>query len=331
MTEREPQNRFSAQLARIAVGTYDDAQDVRKETMNRVRDLVRKKREGIPFDQTEGEKDDDDRSRGEYSDENLPEIIEEMEAGGTLDATDRRYLDEMLEIAADAQAVEERAKAMLKLTEDEPIFDQWLVNVYGVSTTLTARMIHRVGYCEKFDRVSQLWSYCGMAPGQERKRGQRAGFDPQAKTVAWLVADNMIRQASNSRYRTEFYDPYKDEQVRRAENSVCDHCGETTFDHGTDDDGNNVCDDGTVVELSDFTITGYDADDGATPPWSQGHADARARRYLAKKFLKSYWYIARDIKGLETPDEYIVAYGGHKKRTDTFENPAHQRRVLKNR
>ena len=43
-------------IARIGVGAYYDYQEVRKSMMNRVRDLVRKKEENIPFDEPEPEK-----------------------------------------------------------------------------------------------------------------------------------------------------------------------------------------------------------------------------------------------------------------------------------
>lgn len=45
----EIQSTFNQNLARIAVGAYDDAQKVRTAMMNRVRDIVRKTNEDIPF------------------------------------------------------------------------------------------------------------------------------------------------------------------------------------------------------------------------------------------------------------------------------------------
>lgn len=294
-------SQFNQSIARIAVGAYDDAQDVRTAMMNRVRDIIRKKNEGIPFDQVEDEKDNDDRTFDKkYRDENLPDLIKEMHTDAKLTDNEFDYLEQMLSAAKQAQQVEEQYKDIMQITKSEPIFTEWLTHLNGVSHTLTARLIHRFGYCEDFERVSNLWSYSGLAPGQERKKGEQLNYDPQAKTLAWLVADRIIMQGDRSLYKKKFYDPYKQKQVNRMERA----------------------EDMTEAQLEEQNWT---------PPQSQGHADNRARRYLAKKFLKHYWAIARDLQGHETPDEYIIAHGGHEKRTDTFENPFYAQKMLKQR
>lgn len=287
---------FDRQLARIAVGAYEDAQEVRKASMNRVRDLIRKRNEGIPFDEVEAEKDDPSYDE-KYQDDNLMELIGEMREAGRLTPDEFAYLQTMLEAADIAADVEGRYKAVMGVTKGEPIFTEWLTYVYGVSTTLTARLIHRLGYCEDFERVSDLWSYAGLAPGQHRTRGEPVSYDPQTKTLAWLVADRIIMQGDRSAYKEVFYDPYKRKQLRRME-----HAEEMT-----------------EAELESVEWT---------PPESQQHTDNRARRYLAKKFLKHYWAIARDLEGLETPDEWVLTHGGHEKREDTFENPFYARKQL---
>lgn len=292
---------FDQQLARIAVGAYDDAQDVRTAMLNRVRDVVRKRNEDIPFDAVEEEKEDEDRSYGDqYNDDNLPDLIRQMHDEGKLSTDEFEYLREMLEAGQAAEKIEQQYKNVMQITETEPIYAEYLTNVYGVSTVLTARLLHRFGYCEDFDRVSELWSYSGLAPGQKREKGKKLGYDPEAKKLAWLVADGMVRQGSRSRYREEFYDPYKEKQIHRM---------------------------GRAEEMTEAQLEQVEW----TPPESQGHADARARRYLGKKFLKHYWYIAREMKGLDVPDEYIITHGGHEKREDTFENPAYAKRVLAER
>lgn len=321
---------FDRQLARIAVGAYDDAQDVRTAMMNRVRDVIRKRNEDIAFDVVEEEKDPEEQDfEKAYKDGNLPDLIEEMKEEGKLTHHEFNYLQQMLEAASAAQEVEERYKDMMSIVTREPIYQQWLDNVYGVSTTLAARLLHKFGYCEKFPRVSNLWSYSGLAPGQTRVRGEQLNYDPEAKTLAWLIADTMIKQGENSMYRVNFYDPYKEKQVSRMERSVCQYCGKRTDEH-VSHDGDKFCTDehSQEVTLDDFGIRGKEVPDGATPPWTQGHADNRARRYLGKKFLKHYWAISRDIIGASTPDEWVLTHGGHEKETDTFENPFYAKRKL---
>lgn len=353
---------FNTALARIAVGGYDDMQDVRTACMNRIRDVVRKRNEGIPFDAVESEKDDDDHE-SKYEDEQLPKLVEGMRRTGELTEREFEYLTEVLEAAAVAHDAEKRFENIMRITETEPIFEQWLQHVYGVSTTLTARLLHKYGYCgpvrvarvaqwdgdevvdldepavvydEREDdpesaakrvssasernneaeregedrlfkinghaRVSQMWSYSGLAPGQEPTRGEKLGYDPEAKTLAWLIADRIIMQGTRSEYKKRFFDPYKQEQERRM--AVAEEMADEELD---------------AVEW--------------TPANSQAHADLRARRYLAKKFLKHYFCIARDLKGLHTPDEWVIAHGddgeGHDKATDTWENPFYAKRQLR--
>lgn len=304
MTEQQTQreksigNQFDQNLARIAVGGYDDAQELRKQQMNRVRDIVRKKREDIVFDTVEEEKDTEEQNFSkEYKDENLPDLIDEMLDNDKLTKREHDYLTKMLDAGKTAEKVENQFQDVFDITSGEPVYREWLSNVNGVSTTLTARLLHRFGYCEDFDRVSDLWSYCGLTPGSKREKGEQMSFDPQAKKVAWLVADCMMKQGDRSAYRREFFDPYKNKQLKR-------------------------------MEMAEDMTEGQLDEKNWTPPESQGHAHNRAMRYLAKKFLKHYWAISRDIKGLDMPDEYIIAHGGHEKREDTWENPMYAKSKL---
>ena len=318
---------FDFRLARIAVGGYDDAQDMRSAMMNRVRDLVRKKNEGISLEEPEDEKESRDFD-SKYEDDNLPEIIEEMVEEDKFTQREYDYLDMMLEIASNAADVEDKFQEVMEVITEEDIYKDWLVNVNGVGVTLTARLLYQFGYCEDFSRVSKLWAYCGYAPDQKRERGKQLNYNPDAKTLGWLIADRIIMQGGNSMYKEEFYDPYKQKQVHRMESSSCQFCGEASHEHdprGCDEFEATREVSNTFPDDADFTLEYFDLpdteEDDATPPWNQQHAHNRAVRYLAKKFLKHYWAMARSMKDLETPDEWVITHGGHEKKTDTFENP----------
>lgn len=353
-----PERNFSEQMARVAVEGYDDAQDVRTSMMNRIRDVVRKRNEDIPFDKTEEEKEKDDYD-SKYNDDNLEDIIEQMKEEDKLSNEESNYLNKMIETAERAQNIENSFESLMAVVTSEPIYEDWIEDVYGVSNILASRLLHQFGYCQDFPKVSNLWSYCGFAPGQERKRGEQLSFNPEAKTLGWLVADGMVKQGSRSNYREEFYDPYKEEQELRFERDqegLCIKCGEKEqTDHfiasqwhcekcgqsGYGDETakihmeamSSVGEEGhspsfgtseeVEVDLCDRCASSIieQGERFPTAPNNQGHADNRARRYLAKKFLKHYWAIARTMKGYETPDEWILTHGGHEKSTDTFENP----------
>ena len=58
------------ELGRIAVGGYYDYQEIRISQRNRIRDIIRRKIEGIPLDKPEEKKEDKDFLK-RYSDEKL--------------------------------------------------------------------------------------------------------------------------------------------------------------------------------------------------------------------------------------------------------------------
>ena len=324
MTNNETQtgSKFDQNLARIAVGAYQDAQEVRKAMMNRVRDVVRKKNEDIPFDETEDEKEDRNFD-SKYKDENLPELIEEMKEEDKLTEREFEYLEEMLSAGKEAEKVENRYKKVMDITTAEPLYREWLSNVTGVSSILTARVMHKIGYCQDFERVSQLWSYAGLTPDSSREKGEKLSYDPDLKTTAWMVADTMVKMGDNSSYRTHFYDPYKDKQLNRMEQV------EEAKEEGYEIEVREIEDHNNTVPATFAVGEGEEKQlFKGTAPKSRGHADNRAKRYLAKKFLKHYWAIARDIKGEDVPDEYIIAYGGHEKKEDTWENPFYAKQQL---
>lgn len=325
---------FDFVMARTAVGAYNDAQDVRIGMMNRIRDIVRKKREGIPFDAVEEEKDQSDFS-SEYNDENLPDLIVEMLEEGTITEHEHTYLEKMLNVGQRAQAIENEYSDIMQIARSEPIYSEWLKDVTGIGDITTAKLLHQFGYCEKFPRVSNLWSYCGLTPDKTgRKKGEQLSHSPQAKTLLWNVGLNLIR--SQSKYTDEFYYPYKEYQTKKMKqvedieyqivNIKADngHVIPATFEIGEE-----------VQSLKDSEQAGEDVVRNrgkmlfkGTPPESEGHLDNRARRYLAKKFIKHYWAIARDLKGLDVPDEWVLTHGGHDKETDTFENPFYAKRIV---
>ena len=333
MSKPQDGSGLNQEITRIAVGGYDDAQDVRTRLMNRVRDVIRKKNEGIPFDETEDEKDDSNYD-SKYDDENLQDILDEMGDSGLLTDEEFQYIDKMLDAATTAKFIEDQFESALKAAKNEPIYYEWLDDVYGVSHTLTAKLLHQFGYCEDFEKVSNLWSYCGLAPGQTRERGEQLDFNPDAKTLAWLVADRMIMQGSRSMYKKNFYNPYKEKQLDRMEQvdginyevyEIYENGYTTPATFRVDDPDQQVNE-----PITEGDIVGEMLFKG-TPPNTRGHADNRARRYMAKKFLKHYWAIGRDIKGLEVPDEWIITHGGHEKRTDTFDNPFFAKKEVRHR
>lgn len=138
---------FNYQMARLAVEAYDGAQEIRKAQNNRVRDVVRKVDQDIPFDRVEGKKLDADDYESKYDDDKLPGLIEDLHDQGELSEEEMSYLQTMLRASEIATDIENEAEQVMKLSKNEPIYTKWLDMVYGVSHTYTARLLYNLGYC----------------------------------------------------------------------------------------------------------------------------------------------------------------------------------------
>lgn len=113
--------------------------------------------------------------------------------------------------------------------------------------------------------VSELWAYCGLKPGQRRKKGQAAKWSTQAKTRAWGIAVSMLKAGNR-----ELYDKRKAHTEGRVHEGECPPCGPS----------------------------GKPALPGT--PWSDRHRHEDALRVVSKEVLKELWREAKRLH-LETP------------------------------
>ncbi|RLG17521.1 hypothetical protein DRN63_02880, partial [Nanoarchaeota archaeon] len=62
------------------------------------------------------------------------------------------------------------------------------------------------------DYVSQLWSYCGLKPGSERRKGERLQYNPRLKTFCWKIGQSFIKFKCFGR---KLYDAFKEDCQRK--------------------------------------------------------------------------------------------------------------------
>jgi len=77
--------------------------------------------------------------------------------------------------------------------EDLPIWQQWLKHVKGVGAVLTAKLIAYSGDIRRFSTVGKYWAYFGQAPGQVRRKGEKANYSPVRKAFAWNLSESLIK------------------------------------------------------------------------------------------------------------------------------------------
>ncbi|WP_343833135.1 hypothetical protein [Glutamicibacter creatinolyticus] len=163
----------------------------------------------------------------------------------------------------------------------------WVKAQKGIGEKLCARLLGVIGdpywhTAENRPRtVSELWAYCGLKPGQRRRKGERANWSTEAKTYAYLLAESTMKQLDRncktdtgiadhvdgckcSPYRIVF-DTRKALTVGREHATECVRCGPS----------------------------GKPAHPGSE--WSKAHQQADALRYVSKMILRDLWRESKRI------------------------------------
>lgn len=152
--ERPPK----ASALRIAAGALDDIEGLRKSVANQRRGLA---------------------------------------AHQLLDAKAEKLIDSQLE---HLRLMENAATLALKHAVREHPLADWIKSTRGISEKGVGRLLAAIGepaYNAAEDRPrrgpAELWAYCGYAPGQKRRRGQKANWNAEAKMRAYVVAETVVK------------------------------------------------------------------------------------------------------------------------------------------
>jgi len=208
------------ELGRIAVGGYYDYQEIRISQRNRIRDIIRRKIEGIPLDKPEEKKEDKDFLK-RYSDEKLGYYLNVLVRRGEITEYEREYLLSLINLSRETEKIEDKYKHLMEeYIKQEPIWEEWLKNIKGISIVLTSNLLKTFGYCENFKYVSSIWRYCGLDPdgAKGRRHGEKIHYNPKAKTLSWKIGDSFIKQRTQP-YR-QIYDSEKQRQLNLIEEGV---------------------------------------------------------------------------------------------------------------
>ena len=213
------------QVAHVAVGGYYDNQKLRTSSMNRVRDIVRKKNEGIPFDKVEEKKVK--RYDKKYKDANLPKLIEEMKTSGKFTDKEYQYLSSVLAVAKKTGDIEQGYSKILEdFVVGEPIWEKYLSKVHGIGPVLASGLVALIDI-SLAKHVSSLWKFSGyhVVDGHsvKRKRGEKFDYNPHMRVLGWKISDSFIKQRTMP-YR-EIYDDTKKVEIERLKKSDGDKKG----------------------------------------------------------------------------------------------------------
>ncbi len=176
-----------------------------------------------------------------------------------------------------AETLEKEVKKALDVYSKSHEISIWMRSIDGIGPVLAAGYLanlsgvdHKTGKKDiwRFNHVGHLWSYCGVAPGQKRTRGEKIDFDPAMKRLAWITGEQFKRlpKDKGSFYRGH-YETRKAYEIKRNEEGIYADQAEMAL---------------KTKKISKNTGA-YDwYSRGKLPP---GHIDARACRWTAKLFL----------------------------------------------
>jgi len=90
-----------------------------------------------------------------------------------------------------------------------PLRKEFLNHVKGIGAIFSSGIIAWLSKpILKANYVSQIWSYCGLTPNQERKRGKKLNYNPRLKTFCWKIGQSFIKYKCFGR---KLYDAFRKE------------------------------------------------------------------------------------------------------------------------
>ena len=215
----EKENQTIKEIGREVAGAFYDYQQVRLSSMNRIRDVIRKRSEGIAFDAVEKKIDKDKKKFDKkYNDKALLSTINKMKEEGKITDKEYDYIQKSLKLSDESKKIEEFYKTMmLEYVQQEPIFQEFLSKIKGLGPVLSCNLLKNFGYCERYEHISSLWKHSGFAVidghAPKREKGKTIDYNPKLRTLMWKITDSFIKQ--NSPVYRGIYDNEKKRQLAR--------------------------------------------------------------------------------------------------------------------
>jgi hypothetical protein len=164
------------------------------------------------------------------------------------------------------------AKKLDAWSRDHPLRVQFLSRVQGIGGVLSSGIIAWLSPISRFPNISKLWKYCGLAPGQRRRRGEKINYNPKLKSFMWKVATSFEKQKPEKSYYRRIYDEKKKYYTEREDLRRAVESGEK----------------GALLHIRLMTL-----------------------RYTVKRFLADLWVQWRLLEGLPITKPYAHQVLGH--------------------
>lgn len=182
-------------------------------------------------------------------------------------------------------------RALDRYTDAHPV-GVWMKAQYGIGPVIAAGLLAHIDI-KKAPTAGHIWSFAGLNPNAEWKKGQKRPWNAGLKTLCWKTGQCFMKFSNaDDCFYGKIYRERKAYEIAR-----------------NDSGGNAERAKELTAKFRPTTDAYKYLTAGKLPP---AQLDARARRYAVKLFLAHlqlvWWFI--DTKSLP-PKPYAIAHGGH--------------------
>jgi len=196
-------------------------------------------------------------------------------------------------------------KIMIAMGEELGPIWQWITSIRGFKEgSMAAQLLAQIDDIGKFDTVSKLWRFAGLAvidgKAERNTKGEVSHYNRLLKSICWLIASQFVR------HQTIIYvDIYYEEKQRIKglhPNPVCCKCGA----QGKEGKSNTKGESFTTWKCPNANSSKEHRID-----YTPIHIDLMAKRKMSKIFLQHLWLKWREYEGLSISEPYVQAIMGH--------------------
>lgn len=279
------------QQIRFLVENYYDMQKLRVESFNRIvayvksHEILETQMTGASQPILEIRERDASHLRLETQNENASQIEAETQLAGADKPSTlaHQIVTSKTEVPKDISELvwyhnslheteKQLAKRLDAWSSHHPLRAIYLSKIYGIGPILSSGILSWLTPIERFQTISKLWKYCGLAPDQKRRKGEKLSYNPRLKTLMWKIATSFEKQNKKKSHYTHIYEQQKAYYTSR----------------------------------EDFKQKITAKEKGV-----KGHIRNMTLRYVVKRFLADLWVTWRKLEGLETSQPYIIGKEGH--------------------
>lgn len=223
-------------------------------------------------------------------------------------------------VGGSLEELEERIKKVLAAYAKSTPYGSWALSIHGIGPVIAAGLVAYVDP-KRFDTVGRVWKYFGLAPGQALRPGEKADFSPVARSIAFHIGENVIRNQASSPYGALYQARRAHEWRRNLAGELAEQALErfkrTKSPHEKLWTGGKVdLEYARAIANGEIpsSVAPKLAENGPSVPMlTPNHIRSRARRWVAKLVISHFWEVRYWYEhGIRPQYPWILAKGGHR-------------------